>query len=132
MASSSTRARRCWRCTSATCAASSGRTARGRSRRCATSATGCAPPVASRLVPRGLRAQLAGAIALVTTVALALSFLAVYRGTGARLREGIDDDLVAQAAEWEQLRATAAPASADEREQLAQRFVDSRSYHPAS
>ena len=79
--------------------------------------------MASRLVPRGLRAQLAAAIALVTALALALSFLAVYRGTGARLRDGIDEDLVAQAAEWDQLRAATAPASADDLEQLAQRFV---------
>ena len=36
--------------------------------------------MARRLLPGGLRAQLALAIALVTTVALSLSFVAVYRG----------------------------------------------------
>ena len=49
--------------------------------------------MARRLLPGGLRAQLATAIALVTALALGLSFLAVYRGTGARLQDGIDRDL---------------------------------------
>ena len=105
-ASTSTRAPRCWRSTSATCAASSATTtARARSRPCATSATACARPVARRLLPGGLRAQLALAIALVTALALGLSFVAVYRGTGARLRDRIDEDLITQVAEWDQLRA---------------------------
>ena len=88
--------------------------------------------MASRWVPRGLRTQLAAAIALVTALALALSFFAVYRGTGARLRDRIDEDLVAQAAEWDQLSAATAPATAGDLEQLARRFIGSRSYHPAS
>ena len=88
--------------------------------------------MASRWVPRGLRTQLAAAIALVTALALALSFFAVYRGTGARLRDRIDEDLVAQAAEWDQLSAATAPATAGDLEQLARRFIGSRSYQPAS
>jgi signal transduction histidine kinase len=83
-------------------------------------------------LPGGLRAQLATAIALVTALALALSFFAVYRGTGARLRDRVDEDLVTQVSEWDQLRAGAELASAGDVEQFAQRFIDSQSYHPAS
>ena len=68
--------------------------------------------MASRVLPRGLRAQLAVAIALVTALALGLSFLAVYRGTGARLRDRIDEDLSTQVAEWDQLRAATAAGDA--------------------
>ena len=85
-----------------------------------------------RLLPGGLRAQLAVAIALVTAVAVSLSFVAVYRGTGARLRDGIDEDLITQVAEWDQLRAGTELSTADDVERFAQRFIDSQSYHPAS
>ena len=88
--------------------------------------------MARRLLPGGLRAQLASAIALVTALALALSFLAVYRGTGARLRDRVDEDLVTQVSEWDQLRAGAELAGAGDVERFAQRFIDSQSYHPAS
>ena len=88
--------------------------------------------MARRLVPAGLRGQLAAAIALVTALALALSFLAVYRGTGARLRDRIDEDLITQVAEWDQLRAGTELATADDVERFAQRFIDSQSYHSAS
>ena len=53
-----------------------------RSRPYATSATGSACPVARTLLPGGLRAQLAAAIALVTALGVGLSFLALYSGTG--------------------------------------------------
>ena len=42
--------------------------------------------VLKRLLPGDLRAQLALAIALVTIVAVAASFIALYRGTSARLQ----------------------------------------------
>lgn len=80
----------------------------------------------------GLRAQLATAIALVTALALALSFLAVYRGTAARLRDRVDEDLVTQASEWSRLVAEADLASSADLERFARRFIDSQSYHPAS
>jgi signal transduction histidine kinase len=83
-------------------------------------------------VPGGLRAQLAVAIALVTALAVGLSFVAVYRGTGARLRERIDEDLITQVSEWDRLRGGADLASPDDVERFAQRFIDSQSYHPAS
>ena len=88
--------------------------------------------MASRLLPGGLRAQLALAIALVTAVALGLSFVAVYRGTGASLRDRIDEDLTTQVAEWDQLRAAAQLSAPDDVERFARQFIDDQSYHPAS
>jgi signal transduction histidine kinase len=88
--------------------------------------------VRERLLPGGLRAQLALAIAIVTAVALGLSFVAVYRGTGARLRDRIDEDLITQGAEWDHLRARTTLSGAGDVERLAQRYIDSQSYHPAS
>ena len=52
--------------------------------------------MARRLLPGGLRAQLTLAIALITALAVGLSFVAVYRGTGARLRDRIDAELTTQ------------------------------------
>src|SRR4051794_33812933 len=102
------------------------------SRRCATSGTGSAPRMARRLVPGSLRAQLALAIALITTLAVGLSFAAVYRGTGGRLRDAIDRDLRAQGSEWNR-QATAVnlttPAAV---ERAARRFLAAQRYHPAS
>jgi two-component system, OmpR family, sensor kinase len=88
--------------------------------------------VARRLLPAGLRAQLALAIALITALALALSFLAVYRGTGSDLRNRIDEDLRTQAAEWEQLRAGRDLTSPSQVENAARAFIAAQRYHPAS
>jgi signal transduction histidine kinase len=88
--------------------------------------------MASRLLPGGLRAQLALAIALVTAVALGLSFVAVYRGTGARLRDRIDEDLTTQVDDWDRLRAAAQLSAPDDVVRFAQQFIDDQSYHPAA
>ena len=56
--------------------------------------------MARRLLPGSLRAQLALAIALVTLLTVGLTFVAVYQGTGSRLRDRIDEDLTTQVAEW--------------------------------
>ncbi len=89
-------------------------------------------PRERRLVPGGLRAQLALAIALITALALGLTFLAVYRGTGSRLRDRIDEDLRTQVAEWEQLRAGADLSTPAAVERTARRFIAAQRYHPAS
>ncbi len=47
----------------------------------------------SRLLPTGLRAQLALAIAVVTAFGVGASFLALYSGVGTRLVSQIDGDL---------------------------------------
>ena len=83
-------------------------------------------------LPSGLRAQLALAIAVITALALGLSFLAVYRGTGARLQDGIDRDLRTQVTEWDQLSAGASLATPADVERLGRRFIAAQRYHPAS
>ena len=88
--------------------------------------------MARRLRPASLRSQLALAIALITALALGLTFVAVYRGTGSRLQDRIDQDLATQVSEWEQMRAghdLSTPAAV---EQAARRFIAAQRYHPAS
>ncbi len=88
--------------------------------------------MASRLLPGGLRAQMALAIALITAVALGLSFVAVYRLTGARLQDLVDTELNTQVAEWEQLSAGTDLSSPDALERTAERFLAAQRYHPAA
>jgi len=83
-------------------------------------------------LPSGLRAQLALAIAVITALALGLSFLAVYRGTGARLQDGIDRDLRTQVTEWDQLRAGRSLSTPADVEALGRSFIAAQRYHPAS
>lgn len=52
-----------------------------------------------RLVPRGLRWRLAGWVALVVVLSSAITFVAVYRGTGTQLRHQIDQELSGDASE---------------------------------
>ena len=92
----------------------------------------CTRLVARRLLPGSLRAQLALAIALVTLLTVGLTFVAVYQGTGSRLRDRIDEDLTTQVAEWEQLRAGSDLSTPQRVERIARRYIDSQSYHPAS
>ena len=49
-----------------------------------------------RLRETGLRARLAAAVAAILIVAAAVTFVAVYRGTGARMRDQIESDLNSQ------------------------------------
>ena len=103
-----------------------------RSRLSAASAIGCACRVSRRLLPTGLRAQLALAIALVTAVAVGASFLALYSGTGARLRSQIDSQLQdagGGVAPVHRARRLSTPAAL---ERTAQRFIASQRYHAES
>ena len=88
--------------------------------------------MARRLPPGGLRVQVALAIALLTAVAVGLSFVALYRGTGSRLRDRIDSDITTQVAEWEQLRGRSDLSTPRRVERTARRFIASQSYHPDS
>lgn len=88
--------------------------------------------MARRVLPAGLRSQLVLAIALITALALALSFLAVYRGTGSRLKDRIDEDLATQAIEWDQLRAGRDLSTPAGLERAARAFITAQRYHPAS
>ena len=77
----------------------------------------------------GLRAQLAAAIALVTAVAVGASFLALYSGTGSRLRGQIDAQLRTQAGEWRQFAAGADLSTPSSFERTARRFIATKRYH---
>ena len=80
----------------------------------------------------GLRTQLALAIALVTAVAVGASFVALYSGTGARLRSQIDAQLRTQATEWRLLATPADRSTRAALETAAQRFIASQRYHTES
>ena len=85
-----------------------------------------------RLLPAGLRAQLALAIALVTAFGVFASFLALYGGTTARLRSQIDDQLKTQAAEWRLFTSGADLSPAAALERTAERFIANQRYHAES
>ena len=82
-----------------------------------------------RLLPTGLRAQLATAIVLVTAVAVGASFLALYSGTTARLRSQIDAQLRTQAGEWRQFTAGADISTPPTLRRTARRFIAGQRYH---
>ncbi len=82
-----------------------------------------------RLVPGGLRAQLALAIALVTALGVGASFAALYGESSARLRAQVDSQLRTQQAEWNQFVAGSPPASAAALERDARGFIAAQRYH---
>ncbi|MDQ2896364.1 MAG: ATP-binding protein [Actinomycetota bacterium] len=88
--------------------------------------------MARRLVPGGLRTQLALAIALVTTLGVGASFLALYSGLGTRLVSQIDADLRTQLAEFNQFRTRTGVATPAEFERTARAFLSSQRYHAES
>jgi signal transduction histidine kinase len=88
--------------------------------------------VLRRLTPSDLRAQLVLAIALVTAIALGISFLAVYRGTSSRLQAQIDSGLRTQLAEWRQLTAHSDLSSPESLRHVAERFIAGQRYHAES
>jgi two-component system OmpR family sensor kinase len=88
--------------------------------------------VARRLLPGGLRAQLALAIALVTMFGVAASFLALYSGTSARLRAQLDAQLQTQAAEWRQFIAGVSLSTPATLERTAVDFIAAQRYHAES
>ena len=77
----------------------------------------------------GLRAELAIAIALVTAVAVGATFLALYSGTGSRLRAQLDSQLRTQAAEWRQSTAGTDLSTPGALERAARRFLAAQRYH---
>ena len=77
----------------------------------------------------GLRAELAIAIALVTAVAVGATFLALYSGTGSRLRAQLDSQLKTQAAEWRQSTAGTDLSTPGALEHAARRFLAAQRYH---
>jgi two-component system, OmpR family, sensor kinase len=88
--------------------------------------------VARRLVPGSLRAQLALAIALVTVLAVGVSFIALYNGTSARLQAQIDSQLRTQLAEWRQLTARSDLSTPGAVKRTAAQFIAGQRYHAES
>lgn len=85
-----------------------------------------------RLLPSSLRAQLALAIATVTVLAVAASFVALYSGTGSRLQSQIDSQLRLQLGEWRQLTARADVSTPSALASAAHRFLAAQRYHAES
>ena len=85
-----------------------------------------------RWLPGGLRAQLAVAIALVTSVAVGASFLALYSGTSSRLQKQVDAELRTQVSEWRQLTARADLSTPILLERTASQFIAAQRYHAES
>jgi two-component system OmpR family sensor kinase len=85
--------------------------------------------VRRRVLHAGLRAELATSIALVTAVAVGATFLALYSGTGSRLRAQLDSQLKTQAAEWRQSTAGADLSTPRGLEHAARRFLAAQRYH---
>ena len=85
-----------------------------------------------RLLPGGLRPQLAIAIAVATAVGIGASFLAVYRVTGSRLRAQIDSELRTQVSEWSQSTARADLATPRALTGAARQFIAAQRYHAES
>ena len=77
----------------------------------------------------GLRAELAIAIAIVTAVTVGATFLALYSGTGSRLRAQLDQQLRTQAAEWRQSTVGADLSTPGGLESAARRFLAAQRYH---
>jgi signal transduction histidine kinase len=75
---------------------------------------------------------LALAIALVTAIGVGASFIALYTGTGARLRSQIDQQLRTQAGEWRVLSEGADLSTPAALERAARRFISGQRYHAES
>lgn len=73
---------------------------------------------------------MAAAIAVVSLLGIGATFLALYNGTGSRLRAQIDARLRAQADEWHRATARTAVHTPAELRRVAQRFIADQSYHP--
>jgi len=85
--------------------------------------------VVRRVLPGGLRVQLALAIALVTLLAVGATFLVLYSGTSSRLRAQIDAQLHTQEAEWRLFTAHRNLRSSARLERAARQFIAAQRYH---
>ena len=72
------------------------------------------------------------AISLVTALAVAASFLAVYNGVSSRLRAQIDSELRTQVSEWKQFTARSDLSTPAALERTATRFIAAQRYHAES
>jgi signal transduction histidine kinase len=88
--------------------------------------------VIRRFLPSGLRSQLAIAIAVVSIVAVGVSFIAIYGGTTSRLRAQIDSELRTQLSEWRQFSAHSDLSTPTGLRAVATRFIAAQRYHAES
>ncbi len=84
-----------------------------------------------RIVPGGLRARLVIAISLITIAVVGGSFFALHQGTGADLRNRIDQDLRAQYHEFAQ-QGLKGVRNRHQLTHAGKRFLASQRYHPES
>ena len=80
----------------------------------------------------GLRGRLAASIAVILLAALAVTFVAVYRGTGSDLRGRIDDDLEQEARSLALRLAGAAPAGPRAVRARAVRLIAAQPFGPSA
>ena len=85
-----------------------------------------------RLPGVGLRGRLAISIALIILVALGITYLAVYRGTGADLRQQTDTDLEREAGNLARTLTAGEPLDPSEYIVRARQLVDSQPFAATS
>jgi signal transduction histidine kinase len=85
-----------------------------------------------RLIPRGLRWRLAGAVAMVVVISFGITFLAVYRGTGSELRKQIDGEISGDANELSNTLQLLHQHSAHNVSGAATRYIRSQPFSPSS
>jgi two-component system, OmpR family, sensor kinase len=81
---------------------------------------------------RSLRWRLAALIGAVVVLAVAGTFIVIYRGTGQQLREQIDSELRADAVAFDRGGVPMAPASAQQIEQRARAYLRAQPYRASS
>jgi two-component system OmpR family sensor kinase len=89
-------------------------------------------PVLHRLAYPGLRWRLAGWFAVVTLICTAITFVAVYRGTGTQLRHQIDQEISGDAGELAHNLALADSRSPMKVAQAAKRYVEDQPFGASS
>jgi signal transduction histidine kinase len=86
----------------------------------------------ARIAPLGLRWRLAAWVALVVLICTAITFVAVYRGTGAQLRGQIDREIAGDAAEFAHNLVISRPRSPAAVAQAATRYVNNQPFSASS
>ncbi len=90
------------------------------------------PGSLDRLARVGLRWRLAGWVTLVMLVCTGIAFVAVYRGTGAQVRNQIDDEIGGDASDFAHSLALAHARSPAQLERAAARYVSSQPFKASS
>src|SRR5579875_132619 len=86
----------------------------------------------SRFSHLGLRWRLAGWVAVLSLVCLAIAFVAVYRGTGTQVRRQIDAEIAGDAGEFAHSLASSDPRSSAQAKKDATRYVTGQPFSGSS